>query len=191
MAKKSSTQVPDLNIDAGDSGAKIERVRQLIFGQQIKDYTQRFEVMGQDIARLQSSLNQLNDDMHEQIKTLTQKVQEQDQTQTTHLHEQDRRHTQLLRETDERLSQHQIESDKRHSDHVDELRQLLRQTDESVRSELRTAMEQLDNLKMDRFALSDLLIQLATSMKMAGPEEEATSLLDELAGDLNLNDLTD
>ena len=191
MAKKGAAQGVDLHISTGDSGAKIERIRQLIFGQQIKEYNQRFELLGQDVARLQSSLNQLNDDTHEQFNTLTQKLQEQEQARTAQLHEQDQRLTQLLRETDERLSQQHLESDRRHNEQAEELRQLLRQTDEAVRLELRTALEQLNNLKMDRFTLSDLLIQLANSMKRTGPEEEAVSLLDELTGEFNLNDLAD
>ncbi|MCX7670250.1 MAG: hypothetical protein N2439_09280 [Anaerolineae bacterium] len=39
----------------------VERVRDIIFGPKMRDYEQRFEALGRDIARLQAELDRLNE----------------------------------------------------------------------------------------------------------------------------------
>ena len=53
----------------------VERIRDIIFGTQMRDYQQRFEAFQRDLARLQQQLDHLNEQLAEQDSNQGKKVQ--------------------------------------------------------------------------------------------------------------------
>lgn len=53
----------------------VERIRDIIFGTQMRDYQQRFEVFQRDLARLQQQLDHLSEQLAEQDSNQGKKVQ--------------------------------------------------------------------------------------------------------------------
>jgi predicted nucleic acid-binding Zn-ribbon protein len=53
----------------------VERIRDIIFGTQMRDYQQRFEAYQRDLARLQKEIEQLNEQLTEQDSAQGKKVQ--------------------------------------------------------------------------------------------------------------------
>jgi DNA anti-recombination protein RmuC len=53
----------------------VERIREIIFGTQMRDYQQRFEAVQRDLARLQQQLDHLTEQLAEQDSNQGKKVQ--------------------------------------------------------------------------------------------------------------------
>lgn len=53
----------------------VERIRDIIFGSQMRDYQQRFEAFQRDLARLQQHLDHLTEQVAEQDSSQGKKVQ--------------------------------------------------------------------------------------------------------------------
>jgi len=64
----SSEQLPSHSQD-------VERIRDIIFGSQMRDYSQRFEVVERDLARLQGEIDRLTEQLAEQDSDQTKKLQ--------------------------------------------------------------------------------------------------------------------
>jgi predicted nucleic acid-binding Zn-ribbon protein len=58
-----------------DSGQEVDRIRDIIFGSQIKDYEQRFQNVQRDLNRLQQEFDQLNEQLTDQGSDHNKKVQ--------------------------------------------------------------------------------------------------------------------
>ena len=54
---------------------KMDRVRDIIFGPQMRDYEQRFKVVRRDFERLQQEIDQLNERLTEQDTNQLKKLQ--------------------------------------------------------------------------------------------------------------------
>jgi chromosome segregation ATPase len=54
---------------------EVERIRDIIFGSQMRDYEQRFQVVQRDLSRLQQELDRLADQMSEQDQAQSKKLQ--------------------------------------------------------------------------------------------------------------------
>ena len=57
------------------SSQDVERIRDIIFGTQMRDYQQQFGAVQRDLARLQQDVDQLNEQLAKQDSNLGQKVQ--------------------------------------------------------------------------------------------------------------------
>ena len=57
------------------SSQDVERIRDIIFGTQMRDYQQQFEAVQRDLARLQQDIDQLNEQLAEQDSSQSKKVQ--------------------------------------------------------------------------------------------------------------------
>lgn len=57
------------------SSQDVERIRDIIFGTQMRDYQQRFEVFQRDLAQLQQQLDRLSEQLAEQDSHQSKKVQ--------------------------------------------------------------------------------------------------------------------
>jgi len=57
-----------------DSPKDVDRIRDIIFGGQMREYAQRFQVLQRDIERLQTELDQLNDQLGDQGRDFDKKV---------------------------------------------------------------------------------------------------------------------
>jgi chromosome segregation ATPase len=59
----------------GEAPKDVERVRDIIFGPQMRDYDQRFHTIQRDIERLRQELEQLNEQMGEMDREQGKRVQ--------------------------------------------------------------------------------------------------------------------
>jgi hypothetical protein len=57
------------------SSQDVDRIRDIIFGTQMRDYQQRFEAYQRDLARLQKEIEQLNEQLAEQDSAQSKKTQ--------------------------------------------------------------------------------------------------------------------
>ena len=57
------------------SAQEVERIRDIIFGAQMRDYEQRFQVVQRDLSRLQQELDRLADQMSEQDREQSKRLQ--------------------------------------------------------------------------------------------------------------------
>jgi chromosome segregation ATPase len=60
---------------AQTSSQEVERIRDIIFGSQMRDYRQQFEAIQRDLARLQQSINRLTEQLAEQDGEQGKKLQ--------------------------------------------------------------------------------------------------------------------
>jgi DNA repair ATPase RecN len=58
-----------------DSAEEVERIRDIIFGPQMRDYDQRFQTVLRDLDRLQEEIDQLTEQLSEQDRDKTKKLQ--------------------------------------------------------------------------------------------------------------------
>ncbi len=122
----------------GGADPEVDRIRDIIFGPQMRDYDQRFRVFQDDVDRLQRALDRLGEVQSEHEAGFTKKLQA--------------------------------------------LRTELRQDDDSLRAELRQAVEKLTDDKVDRLNLGDLLIQLGTQLKRGDGDSNLLAGLSQLVG---------
>jgi hypothetical protein len=54
---------------------EVDRIRDIIFGPQMRDYEQRFQVVRRDLSRLQQELDRLADELSEQDREQSKKLQ--------------------------------------------------------------------------------------------------------------------
>jgi predicted nucleic acid-binding Zn-ribbon protein len=54
---------------------EVERIRDIIFGPQMRDYEQRFQAVQRDLSRLQQELDRLTDQLSEQDREQGKKLQ--------------------------------------------------------------------------------------------------------------------
>ena len=182
--KASSPTTLDLGGRA-DSTEKVSRVRDLIFGQEMRNYEQKFEHLTRDVQRLQNELNQLTTQLSEQGARLSQQVSEQDERLTTRLSTQEKEQSQRVQALAGQFTRELQESDQKHAQNEQELRQELRVMEDGLRTDLREAVQQLADQKADRLALGDMFIELGTLLKNQDSEQIMVSLLDELEGALD------
>ena len=56
---------------------KVERIREIIFGAQSRDYAQKFENVQRELLRLNREVEQLNEQLREQEKSFKKQVREE------------------------------------------------------------------------------------------------------------------
>jgi chromosome segregation ATPase len=54
---------------------EVDRIREIIFGSQMREYEQRFQTLQRDLGRLQQELDRLNDQLGEQDREQGKKLQ--------------------------------------------------------------------------------------------------------------------
>jgi cell division septum initiation protein DivIVA len=76
------------------SSQDVERIRDIIFGTQMRDYQQRFDAFQRDLVRLQQEIDQLNEQLAEQdssqgkkLQTLRRELRQADEDLRTELRE--------------------------------------------------------------------------------------------------------
>lgn len=156
---------------------KVQRIRDLIFGQQMRDYSRRFDTVGAELAHLQQEINRLTNDLQEQMRRHAQQIQQAE----------DRLGGQL-RALDERLTQQVQEGERRRERQTQELRQLVHELGDAVRHELHSAAAGLDERKADRFALGEFFVRLGASLKENHADLEAADLLEQLTRDVEMGE---
>jgi vacuolar-type H+-ATPase subunit I/STV1 len=131
---------PDLANVAATAGAaptdKVERIRELLFGTQNREYVRRF-------TSLEHSFTQSQQQLQQQLQRLSEQLRAQEEQTAQQL---------------QILAQKQAEQ-------VAAVEQQLRAIQAAVLAELRDASGQLDRAKVDRAALGTLFAELATTLQ--------------------------
>lgn len=179
--QESISKQPDLSKLNLDSADKLSRIRDLLFGQQSREYDQKIERHRQDLTRVNSEINRvgemvraLDSTFNTQLKTLSEQL-------SARIDEQNRRHTQLLSELEERISQQLQEIERQHQEQINALEHALRQSEAFIMDEMRATATRLHDQKADRTKLGSLLIEMGTTLKAHDSAEVVTDLLQELA----------
>lgn len=208
-----SKKQPDAEVEAqGDIGGaiesteKLERIREIVFGAQIRDYAQRFENLNRDIGRLQHEISRLTEQVSEQNRLLSERLGAENAQVLAQLQEQSRQFGQQvqdldsrqgaqMRDLDERLSKQIQDLDQRQTTRLqdidtkygqrgDELQRILHESEESIRIDLRQNAEALGDAKTDRVSLGDMLVQMGNSLKDGQATGLAGTLLQELINEI-------
>ncbi len=58
-----------------EGGPEVDRIRDIIFGPQMRDYQQRFQTVQRDLDRLQQEINQLSEQLAEQDRSQGERLQ--------------------------------------------------------------------------------------------------------------------
>ena len=161
MSEPPKTTLPDVAgeisgaISSGGaaSAEKVERIRELLFGAQMREYARRF-------AALEHSLTQVQQQLQQQLQRLGEQLQT---------------HQEQMAQQLQMMAQKQAEQ-------VAATDQQLRTTQATVLAELRDASSQLDQAKVDRSALGTLFAELGTTLQAtaAAPNSSVTDWLSQL-----------
>ncbi len=146
---------------APESPRDVDRVRDIIFGSQMRDYNLKFEAISRDLARLQQELDQLN----EQLTTQNAAQTKGQQTLRQELRQADSDQRGELKAELEQLAAREAENDGAQSQNLKALRQELRNADSDLREELRQTRQRLTDDKVDRTVLGELFIELGNHIK--------------------------
>lgn len=174
------------------SADKVERIREILFGAQMREYTQRFDTVTRDVTRLNQEVARLGEQMREQEARLRKELRQEVEHLSSLLQDQDKKQQQQLQQLDQRLTNQLQELDRKHTEGAQKLAYNLHQLEQSLRAELHDLSRRLNSMKVDRPTLGELLIGIGTSLKSNEPEplQLQVDLLDQLndglAGDGDL-----
>jgi DNA anti-recombination protein RmuC len=169
-----------------NSVEKVDRVRDIIFGTQMRDYTQRFDTISRELARLGQEVTRLNEQMQEQEKRLRKELRQESDRLLAQMQDQDKAQQQQLQAVDQRLSEQLQLLDQKHTTSAQSLASHLATVEQLLRNELHDLSAQLNHNKVDRPSLGELLIELGTSLKTKEPAalQVPNDLLDQLNEEL-------
>ncbi len=169
-----------------DSFDKVERIRDLLFGPQMRDYTQRIAALNRDLATLSQATARLSEIIQEQESKFAHLLRQETERIATQLQEQGKRAQEHLQQVDERLTEEWKALEQSHSQHINAVAHSIDYTEQTLRAELHELAQGLNHQKVDRSTLSDLLINLGQSLKSTAPTPlpMAVDLLDQLSQEL-------
>lgn len=154
---------------AAQSAEKIDRIRDIVFGGQMRDYTQRFEMLGTDLTRAQQEISGLQESLRAQEANFLRQLQQRADELSAQLTDQVTRQTQQLQDLERRVVRGVQELEQKLLQGQEEFSRKLRAGEESLRNEYRQASASLNQNKMDRFSLGDLLTELGQNLKSDTP----------------------
>ncbi|ARA93442.1 hypothetical protein AWN76_009925 [Rhodothermaceae bacterium RA] len=167
---------PEEALPESDPGSNVDKIRDILFGSQMRDYEQRFVRLEE---RLLKESRELRDEMKRRFDALETYVRQEVETQTKHLREERRERTEAIDElTDEvrgtrtalerrlgRLQEEwtQSESALRQTilDQAKAMTDDLQQQNAALTEALERAVAELRERKTDRAALAGLLQEMA------------------------------
>jgi exonuclease VII large subunit len=167
---------------------KIDRIRDIVFGSQMRDYAQRFEMIGIDLTRVQQELNRMEDVMREQEVKLLQQLQQRTDDLAAQLADLTNRQMQQLQELERRAFRSLQELDQKLVRAQEDLGRTLRNAEDVLRNEYRLSSAALNENKMDRFSLGDLLIEFGKNLKsdVPTPMTAMADLIDQFHNELDI-----
>ena len=209
--KAAKQQIESADID---SAQKVERIRNIVFGSQMREYEQRFATINRDIARVQQEIAHTNEQMLNQVKQLsaqihdlgerlgaklseqsqllTKRIDEVERTQSAKVSELDTRLTNQLHEQESNLARQVQLLTESAAEQTKHLQQAIHTLDEDIRTELRSHAERLAETKMDRSTLGQLLVEMGNDLQEGVGGSIFSKLmedLDELTGDEPLDEV--
>ena len=169
-----------------ESTEKVERIREILFGAQLREYGQKFDLLQRELARLQQEVGRLNEQVREQDKTLRKQMREESDRLVAQLQDQDARQTQQLQASEQRQLQQLHDLDQRHTQHAQQFGEQIRRSERALLDELGHVAVQLNHNKADRDTLGALLIDLGTNLKSNDPVplQKVTDVVDLLGEEL-------
>jgi transketolase len=148
--------------------AEVERIRDIIFGPQMRTYEQQFkrlmsqiDVQGKQLEELRSALEQQRTNQESRTRELQQETVQ--------------RFTEAEQSFSSQLGQLEARVEKQGSD----VTALTRQTAEDLRKEFTTAVDALEDDKASRDSVGDLLVEMGTRLKQ---QAGISDLLGQLEG---------
>ncbi|HDQ73136.1 MAG TPA: hypothetical protein ENN19_13750 [Chloroflexi bacterium] len=142
-----------------DPVQEVDRIRDIIFGSQMRDYDQRFQVIMRDLERQQQELDHLSERLSEQDGAQTKKLQQES----------------------DRLSERLAMQDSEQGKKLERLRKESRAADDDLRRELRETAQQLMDDKVNRLALGEMLIEIGTRLKTGTVASDLLERLEDIA----------
>jgi predicted RNase H-like nuclease (RuvC/YqgF family) len=185
-ATATSNSIAEMTNGVAESGDKIERIRELIFGAHIRDYGQKFDLLSREISRLNREIERLNQQLRDQESATKRQLRDESERLSNQLQEQDRRQTQQLQEFDRRQTTEVEALEQKHGQRMQEMDRVALAGDRDLLEKLRELTDQLNDLKVDRVSLGDLLVNLGSSLKQnaPGPLTGDLDVLDQLSAEL-------
>lgn len=187
-AKATKDTAPTVNLSSSALGSaeKVDRIRDIIFGTQIREYAQRFDTISRELARVGQEVTRLTEQMHEQEKRLRTELRQESDRLMAQIQDQDKAHQQQIQTLDQRLSDQLQLLDQKHTENAQTLANDLANVEKLLRSELYKLSTQLNSTKVDRPSLGELLVNLGTSLQTNEPEPLpiAGDPLDQLSAEL-------
>ena len=174
-----------------NSKEKVDRIRDIIFGAQIREYTQRFDTITRELARMNQEVTRLSTQMQEQEKRLRSEIRQESDRLSAQLQDQATAHQQQLQAFDQRFTEQLQLLDQKHTASAQSLAGNLAHVEQLLRDELHALSRQLNSAKADRSSLGDLLITLGSTLQNnePAPLQVADHYLDQLSNELLSDDL--
>lgn len=178
--------IAEMASSVAESGDKVERIRELIFGAHIRDYAQKFDLVNRELTRLNREVERLNQGLRDQESAYKRQLREEVDRLTSQLQEQDQRQGRQLQELDQRQTQETEALAQKHSARMQEMDRVMVAGDRDLLDKLRALADQLNDLKVDRHTLGDLLVNLGNSLKKDEPSPITAEIdiLDQLSAEL-------
>lgn len=142
----------DVSLDNDNS---VDRIRDIIFGAQIQDYSSKFSKISSQLDTLDKRLEQINQRISEHERDIDSQLTDQKKKFETRL-------SQLNAEFSEQLEEVILQNQHQAKTLNDSITVLGKQS----KQELQKAKQELSNLKVDRSLLSDLFVQFSQTLAM-------------------------
>lgn len=174
-----------------NSSEKVERIRDIIFGTQIREYTQRFDTISRELARVGQEVTRLSTQIQEQEKRLRNEIRQESERLLAQLQDQETAHREQVQSLDQRLSDQLQELDQKQTANAQSLAGNLAHVEQLLRDELHALSQQLNSAKVDRPSLGELLIEVGNSLKTTEPTplQVEGHYLDQLSAELLSDEL--
>jgi phage-related minor tail protein len=184
--KKNMVQLPDVGGGLSESTDKVERIREIVFGAHMREYTQKFDLANREMARLNREIERLNQQLRDQEALFKRQLRDEVERLALQIQEMDKRQTHQLQELDKQQTQEVEALEQKQSQRMQELDQIMHRSDRDLLNKLRELSEQLNHMKVDRSTLGELLMELGAGLKSNAPAALASEIdvLDELGMEL-------
>jgi hypothetical protein len=167
------------NAEETSETASVDKIRDILFGNQMRDYERKFgfleERLLKEIADLRDETGKRIDSIETYIKKEVESLSDRLKAEQDIRSESDQKTLKELHETAKTLSENVEKLDAKQSKDARDLRQQLLEQSKNLSNEIRKkhqessttlhqSVQELQAAKVDRFALSELLIEMAARM---------------------------
>lgn len=167
------------NAEETSETASVDKIRDILFGNQMRDYERKFgfleERLLKEIADLRDETGKRIDSIETYIKKEVESLADRLKAEQDIRSESDRKTLKELHETAKTLSENVEKLDEKQSKDARDLRQQLLEQSKNLSGEIRKkhqessttllqSVQELQAAKVDRFTLSELLMEMAVRM---------------------------
>ncbi len=184
LVVESSTSSHFLSADDHTQNGNLEKIRDILFGAQVRDHDRRFSALEQNLvkeaaalrAELTKRFDALEAFMQQEVAVLSGRLQHEQEVRGDALQHLvrdltslgavvERKTTDLAQQTDqsERTLRQEV------LDHVTALKETIRSTQDQLSDSLNRSVEDLRHTKTDRTALAELLAELSQKLQQGSP----------------------